>query len=233
MQTQATSSTSDPTHDTMITPQSLVDPTTWFTEADPPRTPRVEDHHENTTAPLHAVEVESLRFACAAPERVTAPGDETRECPISRGQARLREPEGATTPSLQAAAAAHEVDARRELALQIVDAVAEVHSALGSGLLEAAYAQCLAHELSLRALHTEQHVAVPLVYKGKYVSFAAGISLVVEGRFAVQIETVDALLPAHEQRARRLLALVGLERALIVNFHAASMSYGTRWVERG
>ena len=38
----------------------------------------------------------------------------------------------------------------------VVDAAMDVHSALGPGLLESVYEQCLAHELELRGLKVER-----------------------------------------------------------------------------
>lgn len=48
----------------------------------------------------------------------------------------------------------------------LVDAGLKVHRALGPGLLESAYEQCLAHELGLRGLSVRRQVALPIVYEG-------------------------------------------------------------------
>ena len=49
----------------------------------------------------------------------------------------------------------HDVVAR-----EVVDAAFHVHSALGPGLLESVYEQCLAHELQARDLVVQRQVAV-------------------------------------------------------------------------
>jgi len=46
------------------------------------------------------------------------------------------------------------------------DSAMTVHSALGPGLLESAYQNCLAQELRLRGLFVETQVEVPVTYKG-------------------------------------------------------------------
>ena len=48
---------------------------------------------------------------------------------------------------------------------QIIGAAIEVHRLLGPGLLESAYEECLAKELSLRKLIVERQKPVPVVYK--------------------------------------------------------------------
>ena len=44
---------------------------------------------------------------------------------------------------------------------QILGAAIEVHRALGPGLLESAYEQCLCHELNLRGLNFARQVEIP------------------------------------------------------------------------
>ena len=53
-----------------------------------------------------------------------------------------------------------------ELTHKIIGAAIEVHRILGPGLLESAYQQCLAHELTLRDLQYKIEVPIPVVYKG-------------------------------------------------------------------
>ncbi|MFH1549522.1 MAG: GxxExxY protein, partial [Planctomycetota bacterium] len=52
-----------------------------------------------------------------------------------------------------------------ELTEAVIASAIEVHRHLGPGLLESAYEQCLCHELSLRDLHFERQVALPVTYK--------------------------------------------------------------------
>lgn len=62
-----------------------------------------------------------------------------------------------------------------ELTERIIGAAIEVHRALGPGLLESAYEECLAHELKLRRIDFERQLALPVVYKG--VSLDCGYRL--------------------------------------------------------
>ena len=53
-----------------------------------------------------------------------------------------------------------------QLTGQIIGAAIEVHKALGPGLLESAYEECLCRELSLRGFSYERQKEVPVKYKG-------------------------------------------------------------------
>lgn len=47
----------------------------------------------------------------------------------------------------------------------IIGAAIEVHRALGPGLLESVYEECLAYELMARGIHFERQKALPVQYK--------------------------------------------------------------------
>jgi len=63
---------------------------------------------------------------------------------------------------------------RKESTEVILGAAIEVHKALGPGLLESAYEECLCHELSLWGLAYQRQVDLPVKYKG--VNLDSGIA---------------------------------------------------------
>ena len=52
-----------------------------------------------------------------------------------------------------------------DLTYELIGAAIEVHKVLGPGLLESAYHQCLAHELSLRRISFKTEAIIPIEYK--------------------------------------------------------------------
>lgn len=63
----------------------------------------------------------------------------------------------------------------------VVDSAMKVHSALGPGLLESAYATCLLRELRKRGFHVESQVPIPVPYDGETLDAAYRADLLVEG----------------------------------------------------
>jgi len=53
-----------------------------------------------------------------------------------------------------------------QLTQEIIGAAIDVHRALGPGLLESAYEECLCRELGLRGLPYERQKDLPVSYKG-------------------------------------------------------------------
>ena len=54
----------------------------------------------------------------------------------------------------------------QQLTHEVIGAAIEVHRALGPGLLESVYEECLARELSLRHIPFDRQKPLPVVYKG-------------------------------------------------------------------
>lgn len=87
---------------------------------------------------------------------------------------------------------------RDPLTNQIIGAAIEVHRHLGPGLLESAYEECLAWELTAAGLSVARQVPLPVVYKGVRLEAGYRLDLVVNSAAVVELKTVDALLPVHK-----------------------------------
>ena len=67
-----------------------------------------------------------------------------------------------------------------KLSSKIIGPTIEVHKALGPGLLESAYEECICHELSFEGLSLERQKPLSLRYKGKTLDCGYRLDLVVE-----------------------------------------------------
>jgi len=116
----------------------------------------------------------------------------------------------------------------RGISREIVDAAMKVHGALGPGLLESAYAACLAHELRSRGLHVlEQHpVSVP--YGSATIEVGYRIDLLVDDEVIVELKAVAKVLPIHEAQVLSYLRLSQRTVALLINFHVLHLKDGIR-----
>jgi GxxExxY protein len=110
----------------------------------------------------------------------------------------------------------------------VIGACIEVHRALGPGLLESAYEQCLAHELGLRGVQYERRWPVPVTYKGMQLPYGYRLDMLVERSLAIEIKAVDSLQPIHEAQLLTYLRLTSLPVGLLVNFHSPVLRQGLR-----
>lgn len=80
---------------------------------------------------------------------------------------------------------------RNEISGAVVDAAMKIHSALGPGLLESAYAACLKHELIKRGLRVASEVPLPVVYDGVRLDVGYRLDLVVEDTVVVELKAIE------------------------------------------
>ena len=113
-----------------------------------------------------------------------------------------------------------------ELTEQIIGAAIEVHRALGPGLLESAYEECLCRELSLRELTFQRQLPLPVEYKGVKLDCGYRIDVVVENSVILELKCVEHLLPVHEAQLLTYLRLANRRVGLILNFNVATLVRG-------
>ena len=107
----------------------------------------------------------------------------------------------------------------------VIGAAVEVHRALGPGLLESAYEECLCHELRLRGIQFERQVPVP-VYKGINLDCGYRLDIVVEQRVILELKCVEHILPVHEAQLLTYLKLASKRVGLLINFYVAILARG-------
>ncbi len=88
-----------------------------------------------------------------------------------------------------------------QLTEQILGAAIEVHKALGPGLLESAYEECLCHELCQRGLSFERQVSLPVKYKGIQLDCGYRLDVVVEGAVILELRRSSACYPSTKRNS--------------------------------
>ena len=111
---------------------------------------------------------------------------------------------------------------------QIIGAAIEVHKALGPGLLESAYEECLCRELVLKNIPFERQKEVPVEYKGCKLDCGYRLDLVVKNLVIVELKAVERIEPIYEAQLITYLKLTGLNLGLLVNFNVPVLKDGIR-----
>ena len=117
---------------------------------------------------------------------------------------------------------------RNEISGAVVDAAMKVHSALGPGLLESAYAICLKHELVKRGFKVASEVPLPVVYDGVRLEAGYRLDLVVEDTVVVELKAIEALAPIHQAQIISYLKLSSKPIGLLINFHSLHLKDGIK-----
>ncbi len=115
-----------------------------------------------------------------------------------------------------------------EITHEIIGAAIEVHRLLGPGLLESAYEECLAKELTLRKLTIERQKPVPVVYKDVKLECGYRIDLLVENRIVVELKSIESFAAIHEAIILTYLRLSGRRLGLLINFNVNVLRDGVK-----
>ena len=111
---------------------------------------------------------------------------------------------------------------------RIIGAAIEVHKLLGPGLLESAYEECLAHELSFASISFERQVPLPVNYKSLQLDCGYRLDLLVEKTVVLELKAVETLQPIYEAQLLTYLRLGGWPIGLLINFNVPVLKKGIK-----
>jgi GxxExxY protein len=115
-----------------------------------------------------------------------------------------------------------------QLTGQIIGAAIEVHRALGPGLLESAYEECLCRELSLQGLSYERQKELPVTYKGVRLDCGYRLDIVVSKRVIVELKACARLESVHQAQLLTYLKLADIRYGLLINFNVPVLKDGIK-----
>ena len=110
----------------------------------------------------------------------------------------------------------------------IIGCAMKVHTAVGPGLLESAYQECLGVEFTAAGLRFDRQVSLALDYAGHHVAKAYVADFIVEKSVLVELKCVDHLLPVHQAQVVTYLRLAKLQKGLIINFKVQRLKDGPK-----
>ncbi len=121
-----------------------------------------------------------------------------------------------------------EVSEINRISNEVIGAAIEVHRALGPGLLESAYEECLCRELSLRDLRFRRQLEIPVEYKGVRLACGYRVDVLVEETVIVEVKAIERVVPVHEAPLLTDLRMTGNPLGLILNFNVPVLRQGIR-----
>ncbi|MEH2440416.1 GxxExxY protein [Nostoc sp.] len=105
-----------------------------------------------------------------------------------------------------------------------------VHTALGPGLLESAYEECLYYELKKNGLNVGKQVPLPLIYEEVKLDCVYRLDLIVENKVIIEVKSVESINPIHSVQLLTYLKLTNCKLGLILNFNVLHLKEGIKRV---
>jgi len=120
-----------------------------------------------------------------------------------------------------------------EISRIIFDCALKVHKALGPGLLESAYEECLFYELNKTGLKVEKQKALPLIYEDVKLEIGYRLDIIVENKVIIEIKAVDSLNDVHLAQVLTYLKLTDCTLGMLINFNVSLIKNGIKRVING
>jgi GxxExxY protein len=109
-----------------------------------------------------------------------------------------------------------------------IGAAIKVHRALGPGLLESVYLQCLAYELQRAGLSVRVNVPLPVHYDDVQINLGFRLDIIVTDYVVLELKSVKKLAPIHTAQVLTYLKLSGYPVALLMNFNVTMLKAGLK-----
>lgn len=120
-----------------------------------------------------------------------------------------------------------------EISNRIIGLGIDVHNALGPGLLESAYKECLYYKLVQSGLLVQKEKPMPLLFEEVKLDCGYRIDLLVENKVVIEIKSVEALNDIHLAQTLTYLKLGNYKLGLLMNFNVVRLKDGIRRVANG
>jgi GxxExxY protein len=115
-----------------------------------------------------------------------------------------------------------------EIANKILGLAIEVHKALGPGLFESAYQECLMYKIIQSGMTAVKEKPMPLIFEEVKLDCGYRIDILVEHKVVVEIKSVEALNDVHLAQTLTYMKLGDFKLGLLINFNVALLKNGVK-----
>ena len=120
-----------------------------------------------------------------------------------------------------------------EISNKVIGLAIEVHKALGPGLLESAYRECLYYKIGKAGMAVEKEKPIPLVFEEVKLDCGYRMDLLVERKLVIEIKSVESLNDLHLAQTLTYLKLGHFKLGLLINFNVVILKKGIKRVING
>lgn len=115
-----------------------------------------------------------------------------------------------------------------EISGRIIGCAIEVHKAIGPGLLESVYEECLAAEMEHQGLRFERQKPVPVIYRTVKLECGYRVDFLVEGKVALDLKALEVIPPVMYAQVLTYTRLLNKRLGLLINFHVEQLAKGIK-----
>ena len=117
-----------------------------------------------------------------------------------------------------------------DLSKAVIGLAIEVHKALGPGLLENVYKECLCYKINQYGYKVEKEKSLPVVFEGVKLDCGFRVDILVESRLLIELKSVSVLNDVHLAQTLTYLKLGNYKLGLLMNFNVLRLKDGLKRV---
>jgi GxxExxY protein len=114
------------------------------------------------------------------------------------------------------------------LSNKIIGLAIQTHTALGPGLLESVYKECLFYKIKQSGYAVEKEKPIPLTFESIKLECGYRIDIFVENKLVVEIKSVELLHPLFVAQVLTYLRIGHFNLGLLINFNVLHLKDGIR-----
>lgn len=111
----------------------------------------------------------------------------------------------------------------KDLTQQVTGAAIEVHKALGPGLLESVYHECMKFELKEKGILFESELKVTIIYKNNLIESCLRCDLFIEEVLVLELKSTDKIAPIFEAQILTYMNLLNAPKGILINFNVSNL----------
>jgi GxxExxY protein len=115
-----------------------------------------------------------------------------------------------------------------EISAIVLDKSIKVHRALGPGLYESVYEECLGYELKQSGLSFVRQKEIPVIYEGVRLGLAFKCDMMIEEKVIVELKSIAGFDDLHTAQILTYLKLTNSKLGLLINFNVELLKNGFR-----
>jgi GxxExxY protein len=112
----------------------------------------------------------------------------------------------------------------------IIGCAIKVHRAIGPGLLESAYEECLYYELRKTTLEIDRQKPLPLIYEDVKLDCGYRLDFMANKKVIIEIKSVDSINDIHLAQILTYMRLSNCKVGLLINFNVVKLTNGIKRV---
>lgn len=117
-----------------------------------------------------------------------------------------------------------------EISKKVIGLAIEVHKALGPGLLENAYQECLMYKITQAGMYAEKEKIMPLIFEDIKLDCGYIIDILVENKLVIELKSVEELNNVHLAQTLTYMKLGNYKLGLLINFNVLLLKQGIKRV---